>query len=305
MSLPLSSSSGDLIADRRFEWARELAERGDARAAAELLEQTLELVPDFAAAWFGLGDLRAGWGDRGGAIEAFRRARAADPDDRHGAALRLARLGVAVGDAPMSPGYVRALFDQYAGRFDAALVGGLGYSAPQALGDAVESLGGARRFRRLVDLGCGTGLIGEALRSRCATLTGVDLSPAMLDMARRKGVYDQLAVADMTQWLGCEPDHAADLVVAADAFVYLADLGAVCRTIARVLEPGGLLAFTVETHAADGVMLGPKLRYAHGAGHVRAAVSGCGLVLLICAPASTRTENGVAVPGLVVVAGKS
>jgi predicted TPR repeat methyltransferase len=303
MSLPLISSSGDLIADRRYEWARELADRGDRQAAAELLAQALELVPGFAAAWFGLGDLREAAGDQGGAIAAFRRAREADPEDRHGAGLRLVRLGVDAGAEPMSPGYVRALFDQYATRFDAALVGGLAYRAPQILRDAVQNTCGPdRRFRRLIDLGCGTGLAGEAFCSRCATMVGVDLSPVMIEVARRKGIYDQLVVGDMTDWLGRE-GCPADLVVAADAFVYLADLAAVCRAIAGVLAPDGLVAFTVETHPGDDVMLGEKLRYAHGARHLRAAVAAAGLTLKVCAAASPRADNGVPVPGLVVVAG--
>jgi len=306
MSLPLFSSSGNLIADRRYQWARDLADRGDRRAAAELLEQALELAPGFAAAWFNLGDLREAAGNRGGAVEAFRRARAADPDDRHGAALRLMRLDYDAGPGAMAPGYVRTLFDQYAPRFDAALVGGLGYRAPQALLEAVDSLGARDGpFRRLIDLGCGTGLVGEVFRTRCLAMVGIDLSAAMIDMARRKGNYDQLVVSDMTRWLGREPDQAADLVVAADAFVYLADLAPVCRLIARVLEPDGRMAFTVETHADDNVILGEKLRYAHGAGHVRAALDGAGLAIMTLAQVATRNENAVPVPGLVVVARKA
>jgi predicted TPR repeat methyltransferase len=70
--------------------------------------------------------------------------------------------------------------------------------------------------------------------------------------------------------------------------------------VARVLAPGGLFAFTVETHAGEGVELGPKLRFAHGENHVRAALSG--LRLLSVTPASTRNEAGAPVPGLIVVA---
>src|SRR6266704_6205258 len=92
---PLLRSSGDLIADRRYGWARDLEARGDLAAAADLLAQTIERAPGFASAWFALGEVRETGGDRAGAIEAFRSALAADPDDCHGAALRLVRLGVA------------------------------------------------------------------------------------------------------------------------------------------------------------------------------------------------------------------
>ena len=113
-------SSGDLLADRRYGFAMALAERGDREGAADLLAQAVEIAPLFASGWFALGELREVLGDHAGAREAFARAQAADPDDVHGAALRSARMGTPGADT-MSTGYVRTLFDQYAGRFDAAL----------------------------------------------------------------------------------------------------------------------------------------------------------------------------------------
>src|SRR5215216_3024845 len=112
-------SSGDLIADRRYQHARALQARGDIEAAADLFAQTVERSPGFASAWFALGELREQAGDQTAAIAAFELALASDPDDRHGAKLRLARLGVRDTAKGMPPGYVRALFDQYAPSFDA------------------------------------------------------------------------------------------------------------------------------------------------------------------------------------------
>src|SRR5215470_723251 len=87
-------SSGDVLADRRYERARAYAVEGDGAAAVDLLMQALERAPDFASAWFALGEIRAQGNDHDGAVEAFRAALTADPSDRHGAALQLARLGV-------------------------------------------------------------------------------------------------------------------------------------------------------------------------------------------------------------------
>ncbi|MGA2128102.1 MAG: methyltransferase domain-containing protein, partial [Xanthobacteraceae bacterium] len=272
-------------------------------AAAGLLVQAREIAPDFASAWFALGDIREQLKDRPGAIAAFRKALQADRGDRHGAGLRLVRLGEAVAGEPMSREYVRALFDQYAPRFEAELVGGLRYCGPQLLRQAVETVAGAGvRFERMLDLGCGTGLAAETFAPLCRTAVGIDLSPAMIEIARRKSLYVDLAAADMTERLGQEPTSSADLVVAADAFVYLADLTPVCREAARVLIPGGLLAFSVETHPDGGVILGDKLRYAHAAGHVSAAMDAASLTIRIRDPASVRHDGGIAVPGLIVVA---
>jgi tetratricopeptide (TPR) repeat protein len=99
-------SSGDLIADRRFDFARDLRLKGDLVAAADLLLQAAELAPGFATAWFTLGEVREQLGDRNGAIVAFRTAEMTDPGDRNGAGLRLMRLG-ASNIAGMRPTYVR------------------------------------------------------------------------------------------------------------------------------------------------------------------------------------------------------
>ena len=303
-SAALPISSGDLIADRRYAIARELERRGEFFAAADLLAQALERAPGFGVAWFALADIREHLGDRGGAGEAFRRARALDPNDAQGAGLRLSRLEAR--NEPMPPAYVRALFDQYAPRYDRALVEELAYCAPHLLRDAVETAQTAReraaKFRRMLDLGCGTGLAGEAFADCCDTMFGIDLSPAMIEQAGRKHLYTGLLVADLTEALEREQARA-DLIVAADAFVYLADLTPVCRAAARVLETGGLLAFTTETHEGAGIVLGEKLRYAHSAEHVRGALEAAGLSVLALASASPRTEAGVPVPGLLVVAG--
>src|SRR5262245_6247905 len=130
-------SSGDLTADRRYEFARDLAARGDTAAAADLYMQTLELVPDFAAAWFELGKTLDVLGRRHEAAAAFRETARLDPKDRHGARLYLMRLGEAP-IAEMSGDYVREVFDQYAVRFDDALVHGLKYRGPELLLSAVS-----------------------------------------------------------------------------------------------------------------------------------------------------------------------
>ena len=91
----LMLSSGDLIADRRYAWAQDREAKGDLAGAAELLEQALELTPGYASAWFSLGELREKIGDGDGAAAAYRKAREADPEDRHGALLNLIRLGAA------------------------------------------------------------------------------------------------------------------------------------------------------------------------------------------------------------------
>jgi len=308
MPARLFLSSGDLVADRRFDFARDLQLRGDLPAAADLLQQAIELAPNFASAWFTLGKIREQLGERSAAVAAFQKARAADFQDRHGAGLHLMRLG-AEPLAGMPQAYVQVLFDQYARRFESALVDDLGYRGPSLLFRAVLSVRAAARkpafFRRGIDLGCGTGLAAAAFAKGVDHFTGIDLSPRMIDRARATGHYAELEVADMAQGLRGKADASADLILAADAMVYVADLLAVLAEAQRVLIPGGLVAFTTETHDGEGVRLGEGLRYAHSEACVRVSVEAAGLKLSLLENLSARNEDNVPAPGLVVVAAKT
>jgi len=304
--MQLFISSGDLVADRRYEYARDLEQRGDLSAAAQVYVQALELAPGFASAWFAFGETLARLGETNAAIEAFRNARRFDPEDRHGAAVQLARL---TGDVvPMPAGYVRALFDQYARHYDLSLLEGLDYRGPQLLLEAVAAacaaLGRAMRFDRALDLGCGTGLAGNRFAGCVDSFVGVDLSPAMIAAARKTGRYHHLHVGDVLEFLTGETAGGADLVIAADSLPYCSDLGPLARAVGRVLAEGGLFAFTAETHDGDGVILCDTLRYAHGADHVRAALTRAGLACVSLTVASSRKEKNIPVPGLVVVAAR-
>jgi predicted TPR repeat methyltransferase len=305
MISPIFLSSGDVTADRRFEWARDREGKGDLAGAADLLVQTLELAPGYASAWFALGELREKLGDGAGAVAAFERARAADPSDRHGATLHLTRLGAQRPEA-MPESYIRALFDGYAPDFDKALTEGLGYRAPELLFNAVQTshAGMHMKFGSVLDLGCGTGLAALPFRPLSDWMVGVDLSTAMLVQARGKGLYDRLVEADVQRFLAEEAQIGTyyHLVLAADVFMYFDGLERVLEAAAQVIAPAGQLAFSAETHDGDGVLLRDTLRYAHGAAHVQRALAIAGLKPISLASISTRMEKGVPVPGLVVLA---
>src|SRR5580704_2063473 len=217
MPARLFLSSGDLMADRRFDFARDLQLKGDLVAAADLLLQAIELAPGFASAWFTLGEIRGQLGEPDAAIAAFRKAQVADPGDRHGAGLRLMLLGAEELSA-MPPAYVKALFDQYAPRFEAALVDDLGYRGPALLLAAVAIARAAAdrplAFSRAIDLGCGTGLAARAFSAVVDEIIGIDLSPRMIERARATGLYAEVDVAEIVEGLGGRPAGCADLILA-------------------------------------------------------------------------------------------
>lgn len=294
----LTGSSGDLAADRRYQWALGALDSQDFEAARDLFAQALELAPGWSPGWFGLGQALEALAQREAAAEAFRKALALDPADSAGAALRLAVLaGESPATAPRA--YVRTLFDQYAASFDRHLVEGLAYRGPEILAEAIEQAAPGRIFAHALDLGCGAGLFGAAARARAERLTGVDLSPAMIEQARGKKLYDRLAAADLLDFLASEPPASADLAAAADVFVYIGDLAPIFAQAARALEPGGIFAFTTQSHSGEGFRLGADLRFSHAEPYLRASAAQAGFATLALSPAVTRKDRGADVPGWV------
>ncbi len=296
-------SSGDLIADRRFAYGQDCLADGDFQAAADLFEQALERAPDFAPGWFELGKARLNM-TAAGAADAFREALRLEPEDRLGAGLYLAKLEASPGCDAMSIAYIRDLFEAYADRFDSHLTDALSYTAPEQLRLAIDSLSNGRllqkKFGTIVDLGCGTGLSGAAFADISNRMIGCDLSPAMITAARKKSLYMQLEVADMVTFLNRQTG-SADLVLAADVFVYMGNLEPVFRAASVRLSHDGIFAFTVQAATGDGFLLGEDMRYAHSAGYLKQMAALTGFRVLRLAPVSTRMDAGKPVPGFLVV----
>ncbi|KLK89957.1 hypothetical protein AA309_28540 [Microvirga vignae] len=306
--MPLTSSfrsSGDVLADRRYEYASAAFDERDFEAAADLARQVLELAPRFAPAHTLLGRAAAELGLQGEAVEALRRALELEPEDVLGVRLDLARLGALRPDEAMTDSYVRALFDEYAPKFDRHLTKSLAYRGPELIADALRRACSRQirdyRFGLSLDLGCGTGLMGQALDGVSASLVGVDLSPRMLEKATKTKLYDELHEGELVSFLKGRPDSEAGLVVAADVFVYMAELDDAFREAHRVLKREGFFAFTVQAHEGEGFVLGADARYAHSESYLRELADATGFATIILERVSTREDRGVPVPGFLVV----
>lgn len=306
-------SSGDLTADRRADYAEMLISGGDATAAAELLADTLTLVPAWAAGWYRLGEMRETAGGRAGAVEAFTEALRLDPADRLGASLKLGLLGGAHAIDASPSAFVETLFDQYADRFDKALVERLAYRVPDLIAEALAAAG-ASRFAHVVDLGCGTGLMGERLRRSASYLDGIDISAGMLKKAQAKRIYDRLSRQDLQTFDPAAVGDAgpndvaampADLVVAADVFLYMGALERIVATVAAMLPPGGLFAFSVERHdGPEAMVLRPSRRFAHSEAPLRGLLAAAGFTIVSLEAHPIRMDRGEPIEGLIVVARK-
>jgi predicted TPR repeat methyltransferase len=290
--------SGDARADSRFAFAEALAARGDLADAIDVLTGALELAPDWAAGWYQLGDWCAAAGEPTQAGRAWRRVLALDPDDALGAGARLDLLTGQPVSESLPAAFVETLFDQFAPRFDASLTGRLGYCAPQLIGQALDEAG-FERAGRAMDLGCGTGLMGEVLRARCDWLAGIDLSAGMLAQAQAKGLYDQLDKADLNTLAIDEARY--DLIVAADVFTYVGALERIIAWCAGSLNPGGRLAFAVEAGEA-GVSLRESRRFAHGRAYLADLLASAGFEGVTLTDCVLRQDRGADIAGLVAVA---
>ncbi|SEQ05349.1 Predicted methyltransferase, contains TPR repeat [Devosia sp. YR412] len=300
-------SSGDVIADRRAGYAKMLAEGGEHAAAADLMSQALEITPDWAAGWDLLGNYAEKAGDISGAISAWRHLEALDDEGVFGAGLKLAAHGAGVAASGTAVSYVEALFDQYAPQFEHALVDKLGYRVPDMLDAMVnEEMArlGITGFAKALDLGCGTGLMGERLRAKSEHLEGVDISAAMIAETARKGIYDALQKAELVAVLNARRADV-DLVTAADVFIYCGAIQPILTALLPALQPGGLAAFSLEAHdGPESLFLRPSLRYAHGVEATRAALLLAGLDILRFETAILRQDRGAPITGMLIVVRK-
>ena len=264
-------------------------------AAIAELQRALRLDPGHDEARFLTG--RA-WAEAGEVEKALAVFAALDPGTP-GLEEWRAKLDAMQAAKRSDPGYVRHLFDQFSADYDRRMRGELGYAAPEILSDLAGLVMPGGENLAVLDLGCGTGLAGMAFRPQAARLAGIDLSPAMIEQARAKHIYDHLAVGDIEARLPemLQENGPYDLVIAADTLVYLGDLKPVMRAVRACLSSDGYFLFTVEADESDNFALGPKRRWRHSEAYLRRLAGESGFSLAGLVAAAPRREKGEPVAG--------
>lgn len=264
------------------------------REAVQALDDALALDPREPEVWSQRGHLMR---ESGQLKEA---ARSYDQALQHGAEPALHRHYLAsVQDLrdppPPPPVYAPALFDQYADEFQDHLLAQLKYAAPETLLKPVIQR--AQRLPLVLDLGCGTGLCGRLLAPLADAIDGVDASAAMLQPAQASGAYRRLVQGDLLGLLR-EDGAAADLIVAADVFIYVGPLDEVFAAAAARLAPGGRFVFSVEqADAGRDLQLRPSLRYAHSRPLIEGLAQAHGFIVEAIEAGPIREEQGRALMG--------
>ncbi len=298
---PQTPGAADLISAllrTYLELALTLMKIGRNTEAIQSFQRVLAIQPDEPVAHAYLSRLFISGGHLPQATQHLRHYLRLVPEDHIGARMLLAYTGAeAVPERP-APAYLTRLYDKYAASYDQKLLGSLHYQCPQLIRAALQ------RHRQhkgaILDLGCGTGLCGQAVSSMATRLDGVDLSPQMLAKARQRNIYDALAVDDLYPFLekkaGCY-----DVIVAAGVFEHIGDPRHVFQAAFGALRDSGLFVFTAEDNPTQELSVNSSGYYMHGRVYLAERAAQCGFVVRALESVTLRLDNDAPVRGLCVV----
>ena len=276
--------------------AREALEQGNAGLAVTCLENAVREDPADLETYRTLGRILRLAGRPDDAAAWYRRCLAIAPNDAI-ATMGLVALGQAQAPERLPDDVVLYVFDGNAGSYEANMRS-LGYNTPEVLLGLLRAEGAVEDGSlEVLDLGCGSGWCGPLLRPYARRLIGVDLAPRMLALAAEKNVYDELAQAEILEYLARAPG-GIDLVIAANVLIYFGDLASLAAGVARILRPGGRFIFDVEKGAGMQPGFHVSGRYTHSLAVLESSFLPCGFTVSRVHETVMRTELGVPVAGL-------
>ena len=234
--------------------------------AIDTLEFLIKDNPNDALLFNMIGGCYASLGQQDKAIRHYEQALAIKPDYAVPQHMLNALTGNKSSEPPKE--YVKNLFDDFAERFDDSLVQKLDYKLPFLMKELILKLDPTRnKFKKVIDLGCGTGLSGKGLRDISDNLTGIDLSINMVAKSRELEVYDHLIVGDIIDTLSTSTEKY-DLFIALDVFIYVGELTKFFKTVRDCCNKNAFFIFSIETQVGDGYSLLKSARYSHSEEYV-------------------------------------
>ena len=284
-----------------------LGKLDDARAC---FEHALRCKPGNADTHYSLGILCSDLGDRAEAALHFHRCLDHDPDDSRGVRMLLAHLGLASAPERTPQAQLLNLYDVRARFWDRES----SYFGHILVAEALQKYV-ANANLDILDIGCGTGLVGAQVRHLAGKLDGVDVSCPMLEKARNKEIYDRLDQADFVSFMSAHP-ASYDAILGAATLIHFGDLHAVFRAAAMCLRDGGLFVFTLFSNVPDNSMeaggtdftiasndkLAQSGCYTHSANYVERLAAESGLsVQMLKKVVHEHDQNDNPIPGILVV----
>ena len=203
---------------------------------------------------------------------------------------------------------VTGLYDDYAPSYDMHMVRGLKYRVPERIAQLLKQAYPELRFN-LLDLGCGTGLVGLYLGPIQGYIIGVDLSPRMIEEAKRHNVYERFHTVNVLAAVADTPANHYEAITCADALCDIGDPAPVILNALRILKPGGYFIFSCERaneDEADDLVLRPdSTRYAHKLSAIKRLCESAGFTDIVVEELpALRVEDEQPVPGFLVQARK-
>lgn len=279
--------------------------RSQRDAAMQCFEAAVRHNPEFVDAWLDLAELHYTGGNAQRALAFVDEAQKRDPANEIARFKRAQYSGEQPAQIPHE--VVARLFAGMAATFDEHLVQHLDYRTPALLIEELkpwlqEFVDRRGRGPAVLDLGCGTGLFGVAVRPYASALAGVDLSAEMLSKATERGIYDELAMSDLLSHLKTD-GGVRELVAATDVLIYTGNLEPLFGCIAARLPVDGVFAFSVESprDLAVDYRLESTGRYSHHPDYIRRLAASVDLEQFAFSESVIRTEGGVPIRGFLFV----
>jgi predicted TPR repeat methyltransferase len=276
---------------------------GERQKAQASFAQALACSPVNPDTLYNLGVLCGETGDHAEAGRYLQLCLEQDPADSRGARVLLAHLGAAHAPPHTPPAHLVKLYDVRAQFWDREDT----YFGAQLVGGALRDHAAGDRLD-ILDIGCGTGLVGALVRPLARRLDGVDLSPAMLEKAQAKSVYDGLDQADFLSAMS-QRANSYDAVLGAAVLIHFGDLVSIFQAARACLRPNGLFVFTLFSLASDenfavsaNYRLAQSGCFAHSDSYVRQLAKDCGLAVeTLRDVVHEHDPDGNPIPGLLAV----
>ncbi len=263
--------------------------------AIQYYQRTVSADPDLFAAHNNLGVAFLARQHSGLAMEHFQKALSLQPKNE-AIAYTVNALSKNKRLLAAPPDYIQSLFDAYADHYESHLLHALDYKLPAIFEKALTPFIPTHTQWDILDLGCGTGLCGVPFKRFAKTLTGVDLSANMLEIATQKNLYDSLIKNDITTFLA-DKSEQYDLALAGDMLVYSGELDTIFELVSQSLRPAGLFAFNAEINDASGFKMNQSGRFSHHKTYLEELAAKHHFSILSYQKMITRMQNNEPVHG--------
>ena len=275
---------------------------GNTKDGISYIKKAIAINPKSISAHHSLGNMYLTLKDNEKALIEYKKVLELDPNNNL-SYLVASLQGTNLEIVPKS--YVESLFDSYAVNFEESLVDNLKYNAPSLIRDVLQPFINLDKLD-ILDLGCGTGLMGQLLQPSIKSLVGVDLSSKMLVLASEKNVYTRLEKKDILDMMKQENNNSYDIVVSSDVFIYVGNLDLVLPEIFKLLRHNGTLAFSVESleHTIhkdkNDFYLHQSGRYAHSISYLQKLAEKNGYEIKKCLTQQIRVDREKPVIGHII-----